>query len=92
MKKSPFRKLTLLLILLPLFLSPISCGLSTLINSLLTDQNMENIINLSKQSGCETIDVDELSILVSEVGDSNILDVFGISEDALNALIHYYST
>ena len=91
MKKSPFRKLTLVLILLPLWLSPLSCGLSTLINSLLTDQNMENIINLSKQSGCETIDVDELSSLVSEVGDSNILDVFGISEDALNALIDDYA-
>lgn len=90
-RSSYFRKCTLLLILLPFFLSLLSCGgLSSVLNSLLTDQNMESILSLSEQSGCKTIDIGELRGLISEVGDSNILDVFGISEDSLNALIDDY--
>lgn len=83
------KNLKVSLFIFVLTFSLVSCGSLSSIFNAFTNQDIEEIIALVEQSGCQIIDVDQLRGLVSEVGD-DVLEVFGISEEQVNAEIDAY--
>ncbi|OVE81341.1 hypothetical protein BVY03_03920 [bacterium K02(2017)] len=67
-------------------------GLSSILSSF-TSQNLSEVLTLVQQSGCQTVNVNDLQSLVTDVSaNDEILDVFGVSKTDVDSLLTNYTT